>query len=300
MAKKFGSAARDYVPPSDDDVWIKKPKPGDTRLRVVQPTKSFHTWREHYVEGIGSFFCDDSPECFGCKSEVEKEARKSRFYGFNALEANGRLSVFKIGVKFYTKLQNREQRAGGSLTDRDYTIIRSGTGLETDYDLDPGEKYQVELPEEIYDIENAIGRKYYAAMGEYGKEFDVDDMAEVEPIYVNRLEYISRFDEAPDLVGSATAAKPEQPKSAVKAPAKAVSTRIAPAAHKAVAAAEPDEAQSTVGETEQSPARLVVSALPTTQLKAFLDEAGVEYPNRAPRSRLVAIAQEWQAANPDF
>jgi hypothetical protein len=172
---QFGQRAEDYVPPvfDENDVWIKRFLPGQTRIRFLQPTKDWTTYREHFDPGHKiTFPCAKeagSDTCLGCDSDSERTRNRSRFYAFNALDEKGRLQVYKLGVKLYKTFQAREQRMD-TILDRDYTIIRTGSSKDdTVYDIDPGERYPLdgEIPE-LNDIPAILGKDYNDALQKFG------------------------------------------------------------------------------------------------------------------------------------
>jgi len=72
--------------------------------------------------------------------------RSSRKYATNILNlATGRVQAFKMPVTLANRLVTRAERNNGSITSRDYTIIRTGDGLETEYDVEQDEKYDLDF-----------------------------------------------------------------------------------------------------------------------------------------------------------
>ena len=94
--------------------------------------------------------------------------------------------MYKIGAKLYRLLQGREQRLNAIaaeagvpkpyLTDRDYMIIRMGQKLDTVYDAEPGDKYEIPMPDpaELHDIPAILTAKYEEVAEAYGSESGVD------------------------------------------------------------------------------------------------------------------------------
>lgn len=256
---KFTTKAGDYVPPSGDDVWIKGLKQGDNRVRILQPTNTFDCFREHYAEGPGFFMCDETKKCPGCLDPNEKVQKRTRKWAFNAIEQNGRLSVFKIGAKLFGQLEGREQRNNGTLLDRDWILVREGTGLQTSYYPEAGDKYEIEWPTAIYDVENAVARKYFEACEAFGV--------------------------APNIQGDASevwmAPYSSDTKVQVNEDKELTVDDIA------VKTATPANEQLDQPQDSNDP-----DTWPTLTVKAFLDERKIEYPARAPRTRLVEYARE--------
>lgn len=189
----FGQVASDYVPAAydEDDVWIRKFPPGETLVRIcpaegvnekgqkVFGAEAWPTEREHYDEDLKSAYpCAErfGVECVGCKHPQKRVRERSRAYYLNVLDAEGNNKIYKIGVKLYNTLLGRQQRAYGRdpdnkqpLSDRDIIVIRTGTDKNnTSYDPEPGDAYEVEWPEKIFDIAEILKGKYAAAVEFYG------------------------------------------------------------------------------------------------------------------------------------
>ena len=255
-AKKpvFGQRAEEYVPVEidPDDIWIKTFKVGETRIRILQPTKDWITWREHYDPSVKlSFPCtEDSTSCRGCTSDVERVRQRPRRYGFTALNDKGHLSVYKMGSKLKERLAGREQRQG-TLEDRDYTIIRTGTTMDTtEYDYEYGDRYEVDTKDlELYDIQDILAGQYLKALEAYGDEADsepADDEA---------------HDASVTSIDKGKAAKGKD---------------------------KTEKASDWIEPFREEP----VGDWPLSRLKAFLEKAEVEFPARAARAVLEPLAQE--------
>lgn len=301
MAKQFGQTASDYEETrgSDDDVWIRTFKEASTRLRIipmvgenrrgveVTGTAAWPTEREHYAEmPIGSFPCDESKSCPGCTDVIEKVQRRDRKYYFHALDEKGAIRVFKMGPKLYRVFQNREQRLG-TLSDRDYIVNKMGSGLDTTYDVEAGEKYEVPFDGlELPDIPEILAKRYSDAVAYYAGETPAG---------------------APD-VETGTEAKAEEPKaeSSGRITPGGSTERITPGG----STEEPkgDEAKAPKPEAEvkekaetppaqvpewgENPTADDLSGAETGEIKAWLESRKVEFPARAPRIRLLKIARE--------
>lgn len=139
------------------EVWIKGFKAGQTRFRIVQPVTTtptqtgWHFYYEHYKGGVGYFGCTEDHNCRGCSDPDPKVKDRNKRYAFNAIDESGRLSVFKVGPSVYKVMKSREQRLD-TVMDRDYTIVKSGAGLDTMYEVEAGDRYPVDIPAELHDI----------------------------------------------------------------------------------------------------------------------------------------------------
>jgi hypothetical protein len=311
--------ASDYVPTEGDDVWIRRFKDPSTQIRIcpaegvnekgekVYGTDAWPTAREHYDDAAGSFPCDESlggsmAECDGCQDENERVNKRNRTYYINALDEGGEYRVFKMGSTLYKTFKNREARMRSvdpsnhqPLSDRDYLINRMGKGLQTNYDPEAAEKYEIEFdPERYYDIEailvaraeqaHAIYSGEEQAVGETKARLDEEDVApEVDTTPPPRTR-----------IGTARKAAAEP------APAPAKKTAAKRAAPKTAPAPEPeDDAGSQNGVPDFSTADDIDDA-ETTEIRAWLESNTVEFPARAPRRLLVSMAKEFLAANPPF
>jgi hypothetical protein len=191
-ALRFGQAASDYVPMDNSgEIWIRGFKDPATQIRLVPATRendkgvtvfgtdAWPTEREHYEPAIGSFPCAErfGVECVGCTDPNEAVQQRGRKYYVNAIDEKGQLRVYKLGVNLFKTFKAREQRALSidpankqPLSDRDYIINKMGKGLETSYDPEPGEKYKVEWPEELHNIDDILSERYAIALAAYTGE----------------------------------------------------------------------------------------------------------------------------------
>lgn len=240
---------------SGGEVWIKGYKKGQTRDRFLQPTSTFHPIDEHY--GFGTYFpCAKSSACVGCNADDERTRQKSLRYLTNVLDENGRVSVRKVPSKLYGRLQTREQRMG-TIQDRDYTVIRTGEGIGTEYDYDA---------EPVSPIENDPGDRHDLKQVAIDKYLQVHSqvtgipLSELKPVNADRP---AVKDEATDTDEAQTGAWRKK-------------------IH------DEPSAEPTRTDDKKPPAEWE-----TQQLRDFLNNAQVEFPPRAPRSRLVREVEEY-------
>ncbi len=270
---RFGTTAEEFSNSySGDDVWIKGFKEGSTRVRFLQPTGSFVTYREHYSEGPGYFPCsEDTVTCPGCNDSSEKVQKRNRRYAVNCLGESGRVDVHKMGSRLYKTLKAREQRLE-TIMDRDYTIVRSGKALDTQYDLDPGDKYPLDDADslELHDIGAILEQKYREALEAYGLEVPEDD--EDSPLVEEVLEDAARREAV-----NAGLVKGEKPMTEPEI--KEAATDPITALHKGA---------------------LTVKDADLDDLKKFAEVKGIDLPARAPRGRIESLISTWIDANPPF
>lgn len=309
MAKTFGQPAADYEETrgaaETDEVWIRNFKNPNTRIRIcpargvnkhgkeIEGTDAWpHEW-EHYEPSVGSFPCDESPTCPGCTDPDEKVRKRSGKYYFNALDEKGYVRVYKIGVKFYRVMQNREQRLG-TLSDRDYFVNKFGTGLDTTYELESGEKYDVDFEQvPLHDIQAIITARYNAAVAAYNGEdagaAAADDTPREERIGVP--ETPTRIVPASASTERITPAKAEPQDDAPQSSPSWSETGSQAAEHK-------ETPPSQLPDWGPNPTEEQINNAETGVIKLWLDSMEVEYPSRAPRQRLIKAAVDKSAEPP--
>lgn len=303
-SKRKVAAASDYVPgASDGETWIRRFKDATTQIRIcpaervnetgktVFGTDAWPTAREHYDDAMSSFPCDASiggseEDCPGCQSDDSKVNQRRRQYYINAVDEQGEYRVFKMGANLFKTFKAREQRMLGNdpanvqpLSDRDYLINRMGKGLDTTYDPEAGDKYEFDFDAtKYYDIDEILFDRYDAALAIANGE---------EPA-----------------VGKSKAAEDDS----ASEPAPRPAAKKAAPAKKAAAKPEPEPVQDTVQDTAPAGDEDYIDFLTTSDIedagtediKAYLSAKEVEFPARAPRSRLVTFAKEYLEANPPY
>jgi len=168
---KFGTKNKD-VPVYSGSDYIRTLKKGETTLRFLQECDDWVMYREHYsLEGRAFPCTQDRNTCPGCTHEKEKVSRSSRKYAVNVLlKPQGIHMVVKLPITVVNRFEARSERNGGTLTDRDYVIIKSGEGLDTEYDVETGDKYEENYKEKLFDIEEMLADMY-----EYGTQQSTTD-----------------------------------------------------------------------------------------------------------------------------
>jgi len=144
---KFGTVKKNEVEMVRSGDYLRNFKEGQTKIRFLNETDEFIMFREHYTLEGKSFPClQDSANCPGCTSEIESVRKSSRKYAVNVLMVDsGYVNAVKMPVTLVNRIVTRSERNGGTITNRDYVIYRTGKGLETEYDVEQDEKYPVEL-----------------------------------------------------------------------------------------------------------------------------------------------------------
>jgi len=288
---KFGTLAADF-PEQDqsnsDDVWIRTFSQPSTFIRIapvtavnergaeVTGTEAWVKELEHYDRaGFGrSFPCPvphgyEKADCPGCTHKNEDVRRRSAKWYFNALDDKNYLRVYKIGMKLLRKFKLREQRLG-TVSDRDYEVIRSGKEFnEIEYDLEAGEKEPRKFPDEMHDIGEILSRNWQEALDYYSgksKAEDENDAEEDAPLRSTSLK---------DKLESERTSRED----------------------KAASNGEADEEDFKAW--GKNPDEETIKSADTAVIRGWLDHMEVEYPSRAPRSRIISLAVE-KAAEPPF
>lgn len=301
---KFGTRAAAFPEPNtsnDGDVWVRTFSQPSTVIRIaedayydeekgreVEGTEAWYKELEHYDRAgfRRSFPCPvphgtPKEKCPGCTHPDEEVRRRTAKWYFNALDDKDYLRVYKIGVKLLRKFKLREQRIG-TVSDRDYEVIRSGKDFnEIEYDLEAGDKGpRDKMPEKLHDIPEILSRSWQEALDYYsGKTKNAENDAEEDaPLRERRTESASARSGLKEKLEAERAARAETKSKAE----------------------EPEEAAETSWQDwGKNPEEEDIKMAETSDIKAWLSSMDVEFPNRAPRSRLISMAIE-KAKEPPF
>jgi hypothetical protein len=161
---RFGTRAQDV---EESKPFIRNLKKGETRVRFLQEINDWIQFREHFSTANRSFPCTKEPDCPGCTSPNEAVSRWSRKYAVNVLlVGTGQVGVIKIPVTLKNRMDTRSERNGNTVLERDFTLIRSGDGLSTEYDVEQEEKYAVDMTQyELFDIEQMLADQFESTIG---------------------------------------------------------------------------------------------------------------------------------------
>lgn len=156
---KFGQRRGDAVEPENDGLFLRNFKKGETTVRFLQEPDDWTLYYEHFIQNgqtRQAFPCtQDTLSCPGCQSEVESIRRRSRKYAtYVWIKSFNAVSAYKVAVSLANRLTTRAERNGGTLLNRDYVIIRTGDGMETEYDVDQDEKYSVDTERLLKEAES--------------------------------------------------------------------------------------------------------------------------------------------------
>ena len=160
---KTGSVTRlkkDMAKSTGGTTWIKGIRADeDLTVRFLTEPDDWYSYREHYDPENKFFPCiGRDNDCPGCEHPSEKVQRTSRRYLANALDVEaGRVVPLKLPLDLANRLVNRYERAGDTIVDRDYTLHRMGSGLDTTYDVTPEEKSKVNIKSyDVIDLEQVL------------------------------------------------------------------------------------------------------------------------------------------------
>ncbi len=145
---RFSTKNKNVIDTPKTDDYLRSFQRGETKVRWLEEIDEWEFFREHYTMENKSFPCltDNKDVCPGCTSENERVRKSARKYATNILNVDsGQVYPVRVPVSLKNKMETRGERNGGTITSRDYTVIRVGTGLETDYDVDQEPKYDVDL-----------------------------------------------------------------------------------------------------------------------------------------------------------
>ena len=145
----------------------------DCRVRFISDPEEWLKYREHYSQETKYFPCTQENDCPGCTSENERMQYASRKYIAQVIivqedgaNDEGKVRAVKLTVDLANRLVNKADRNGGTLTNRDYTIIRIGNDKNTTYDVEVEDKSNVDLSKfEQVDVEAILNQMYESAWG---------------------------------------------------------------------------------------------------------------------------------------
>jgi hypothetical protein len=155
-----------------DEVRIRGFRDGDNRVRFLEEINDWTGYWEHYDPSLaarGAYFpCTGNRNtCPGCVSENERTRRASKRYLVNCL-SNGYVNVYKIPVSLLDRMIRRSDADDGSIRARDYVIIKSGKGTDTEYDVEKEERSKVDFAQytgQLIDHQQILQESYIHAIG---------------------------------------------------------------------------------------------------------------------------------------
>lgn len=178
FGKKFTKEAAEAASGGGGAGFIRGFKDGETKVRFLEELEDGHgtgpwtQYREHYDPGAGkngvSYPClGDNRVCPGCNSANDRERRAVSRFLVNALTSEGYVNLYRVPQSLIGNILKFSEKYG-TITDRDYTVDRSGQGLKTEYMIMPEDKAQVDISaytEEMTDHETALMDSFTDAWG---------------------------------------------------------------------------------------------------------------------------------------
>lgn len=261
--------------------WMKTFRDPETKVRFLwdDPENNWIEYREHFDRTAKmSYPCaraEGAETCIGCDHPEEAVQKAGSKWAFPVLDDRDYVQVYKIGVKFWKALIG-QHRLFGTLTDRDYAVMKMGEDFnEITYQAVPVSQPFERTPQiAIPDIGELLKAKYVEAMAVYGYD-DTDDAAEAAP--------------APQQ----TPAVPHEDPAVVSQVAEMEEQGILPARRDDPASRLLAEGQNRAASKGAEPSGVEPDEVPdfnvmaTADIKAWLAQRNVEFPANAPRSRLI-------------
>ena len=155
---------------SGGGLYIQSVKAGkDLRVRFLTQPNEWLKYKEHYSEATRFFPCTNDANCPGCQSANEKLKRTSVRFVCNCLDVSqGRVIPLKLPLDLANRLITRYERNGNEMTNRDYTLLRTGSGLDTEYDVEQEDKSNVDVSryaDQFHDLEALLVQQFEEAFG---------------------------------------------------------------------------------------------------------------------------------------
>lgn len=170
---QFGTPASETTDSGSGD-YLRGLRDGDTKIRFLQEIPTWIGYWEHYKDKKGFPCTGDKMTCPGCTSDDERVAKANRRWGANALLVDrGTVLPVKLPNSVKKKMETRAARNDGTVLTRDYVIIKTGSGLETEYDVEQDDKYPIdpdEYVESTQDIQAILVAMFEEVWGEGAAE----------------------------------------------------------------------------------------------------------------------------------
>lgn len=146
--------------------YVRALKEGDTVVQFLTEPKGWIGYREHYnpVSGQFSFPCSGEEDCPGCNSDLESMRGTSQKVAIPCLVDGQWVNVYKIPKKFADRLETRAERHD-TMMDREYIITRKGVDKTTDYDVESGDRKELDGEWAIPDINKMLEESFLRTWG---------------------------------------------------------------------------------------------------------------------------------------
>lgn len=167
----FGTKKSEQTDEYDGEIlkYLRNFRDGDNVVRFIEEVDDWLAFKEHYNSQKQSYPCSgDKNSCPGCNAETDDERKASRKYGTNLYLPKIKLVLpYRIPMTLAKKMFTRAER-NGTITNRDWIVIRAGKGFDTEYDVEQDEKYPLNLDEiakDALDIEDVLQTMYGEVWG---------------------------------------------------------------------------------------------------------------------------------------
>ena len=157
---------------SGDKIWIRRvPAEGEITVRFLTEPDRWFEFYEHFGRSVKSYYACIGKDnaCPGCNSDDEESQRRSKRYLANVLDVEaGRVIPLLLPLDLVNRLDTRFERFE-TMMDRDYTLSRTGKGLNTIYDLDAGTPDSLDVSryeDELIDLKDKLVEQFNDAWGD--------------------------------------------------------------------------------------------------------------------------------------
>lgn len=117
---------------------------GSTTIRLLDDLDDWTEYWEHYDQAVKRYFpcTGEQSTCKGCTNNMSSSHRwlaNAFIVETDGKAKPGYVNLFKFPKSIMTKVIRHADRKGTLLT-HDYEVIRSGSGMDTEYDLERGDE----------------------------------------------------------------------------------------------------------------------------------------------------------------
>lgn len=171
---KFGQRSAD-APDTSTGNYLRNFKKGENLVRWLEEIDDWTVFWEHYKNKKGFPCTGNQDTCPGCTHPDEDVAKASKKYATYARFVKAdKVFPVRIPVTLRDRMVVRSERNNGSVLTRDYIVIKTGSGFDTEYDVDQDEKYEVETADLIgkspCTVQEALADHYVEVWGELPDE----------------------------------------------------------------------------------------------------------------------------------
>lgn len=150
--------------------WV--PKEGAITVRFLTEPEDWFGFYEHYDETARKSYPCVEGDCPGCATDTKRTFR----YVANALDTEkDKVIALLLPKSLANRLTARYERYD-TLMDRDYELFRTGSALDTEYDLNPeAPKKRAVAKYELLDLGDILQQVWDAVWGETNGDDDEDE-----------------------------------------------------------------------------------------------------------------------------